>query len=394
MVVAIERTAVRTTAAVSADELITRAQKLAPVLAERAVVHDRDGRVAFESFQDLFDAGLLSLTVPTALGGHGANARTTSRVLGVIAQADPSTALILSMHYIQHFEMARNSEYPTRLARKLARESVEAGALINALRVEPALGSPSRGGLPETVARRTETGWRLTGHKIYSTGAPILKWYSVWAKTDEAVPRLGLFLVPAGLPGTRIVETWDHMGLRASGSHDVIFDDVVVPLDYEIELRKPEAWRTADPTQALKHGVFVAAIYDGIARAARDWIVTFLNTRTPSSLGAPLATLPRAQEIVGAMEARLIVNARLIASAARDFDEGIVPGAIESNVIKLTVTNNAVAVVEDALSLSSNHGLSRANPLERHYRDVLCGRVHTPQDDATRIAAGRAALGL
>ena len=394
MVVAIERTAVRTTAAVSADELITRAQKLAPVLAERAVVHDRDGRVAFESFQDLFDAGLLSLTVPTALGGHGANARTTSRVLGVIAQADPSTALILSMHYIQHFEMARNSEYPTRLARKLARESVEAGALINALRVEPALGSPSRGGLPETVARRTETGWRLTGHKIYSTGAPILKWYSVWAKTDEAVPRLGLFLVPAGLPGTRIIETWDHLGLRASGSHDVIFDDVVIPLDYEIELRKPEAWRTADPTQALKHGVFVAAIYDGIARAARDWIVTFLNTRTPSSLGAPLATLPRAQEIVGAMEARLIVNARLIASAARDFDEGIVPGAIESNVIKLTVTNNAVAVVEDALSLSSNHGLSRANPLERHYRDVLCGRVHTPQDDATRIAAGRAALGL
>ena len=58
---------------------------------------------------------------------------------------------------------------------------------------------------------------------------------------------------------------------------------------------------------------------------------------------------------------------------------------VESNIIKLTVTNNAVAVVEDALSLTGNHGLSRANPLERHYRDVLCGRVHTPQDDATRI---------
>jgi alkylation response protein AidB-like acyl-CoA dehydrogenase len=53
-----------------------------------------------------------------------------------------------------------------------------------------------------------------------------------------------------------------------------------------------------------------------------------------------------------------------------------------------------VAVVEDALSLTSNHGLSRANPLERHYRDVLCGRVHTPQDDSTRVSLGRAALGL
>ena len=58
------------------------------------------------------------------------------------------------------------------------------------------------------------------------------------------------------------------------------------------------------------------------------------------------------------------------------------------------MTNNAVAVVEDALSLAGNHGLSRTNPLERHYRDVLCGRVHTPQDDATRIIAGRLALGL
>ncbi len=78
----------------------------------------------------------------------------------------------------------------------------------------------------------------------------------------------------------------------------------------------------------------------------------------------------------------------------RDFDDGVDLSTGESNVIKLTVTNNAVAAVEDALSLTGNHGLSRSNPLERHYRDVLCGRVHTPQDDATRIGLGRAALGL
>jgi alkylation response protein AidB-like acyl-CoA dehydrogenase len=98
--------------------------------------------------------------------------------------------------------------------------------------------------------------------------------------------------------------------------------------------------------------------------------------------------------VLGAIEARLVANARLIESFAADFDDGVLLSAAESSVIKLTVTNNAVAVVEDALSLSSNHGLSRANPLERHYRDVLCGRVHTPQDDATRVGIGRAALGL
>jgi alkylation response protein AidB-like acyl-CoA dehydrogenase len=216
----------------------------------------------------------------------------------------------------------------------------------------------------------------------------------VWARTDETDMRDGLFLVPAGLPGTRIVETWDHLGLRASGSHDVVFDDVVFPLDHEIDVRRPDQWLVPDFTQAIVHAIFVAAIYDGIARAARDWLIEFLNTRVPSNLGAALATLPRAQEIVGGIEARLAVNARLIDSFAADYDDGVLLSASESSIVKLTVTDNAIAVVEDALSLTGNHGLTRANPLERHYRDVLCGRVHTPQDDATRVTAGRLALGI
>jgi alkylation response protein AidB-like acyl-CoA dehydrogenase len=375
-------------------DVFARASALASEFAGRAAQHDRDASFPFENFDALSQAGLLALTVPTALGGHGAGALDAARIIGIFGKADPSTALVLSMHYIQHLVMARSSHWPARLARKLARETIEGVALINALRVEPDLGSPSRGGLPATIARRTETGWRLSGRKIYSTGAPILKWYAVWAKTDEPDVRVGLFLVPAGLPGTRIVETWDHLGLRASGSHDVEFDDVVFPLDYEIDVRKPEEWLVPDFTQATVHTIFVAAIYDGVARAARDWVIEFLKDRVPSNLGAPLATLPRAQEVVGGIEARLAVNARLIESFAGDFDDGVQLSPSESNIVKLTVTNNAVAAVEDALSLTSNHGLTRANPLERHYRDVLCGRVHTPQDDATRVIAGRLALGI
>jgi alkylation response protein AidB-like acyl-CoA dehydrogenase len=371
-----------------------RAQRLAGEFATRAAQHDREASFPFENFEDLSEAGLLALTVPAALGGAGAGALDAARIINIIGKADPSTALVLSMHYIQHLVMARSTRWPGRLSRKLARETVEGVALINALRVEPDLGSPSRGGLPATIARRTETGWRLSGRKIYSTGAPILKWYAVWARTDEPDVRVGLFLVPAKLPGTRIVETWDHLGLRASGSHDVVFDDVVFPLDHEIDVRRPEEWLVPDFTQATVHAIFVASIYDGIARAARDWLIEFLKNRVPSNLGASLATLSRAQEIVGGIEARLAVNARLIDSFAGDYDDGVVLSASESNIIKLTVTNNAVAVIEDALSLTSNHGLTRANPLERHYRDVLCGRVHTPQDDATRVNAGRLALGV
>ena len=380
--------------ATAAPSAIARALQLAPGFAERAPAHDRAASFPFENFQELSDAGLLALTVPTALGGEGAGVREAAAVVGAVAKADAATGLVLAMHYIHHLVIAASPRWPAHLARKLGKGAVEGLALVNALRVEPDQGSPSRGGLPVTTAKRTATGWRLSGRKIYSTGAPILKWYTVWARTDEPEVRVGLFLVPAGLPGTSIVETWDHLGLRASGSHDVVFDDVVFPLDHEVDVRTPSEWGAPDLTQTTVQAVLVGAVYDGVARAARDWVIDFLRNRVPSSLGAPLSTLPRAQEIVGSIEAKLAVNARLLTSFARDIDDGVVLTATEANIVKLTVTNNAIAAVEEALSLTSNHGLSRTNPLERHFRDVMCGRVHTPQDDATRISAGRLALGV
>lgn len=380
--------------AVAPRDAVAAARALAPAFAARAAEHDRDGSFPFENFAALAEAGLLALTVPVPLGGGGAAAGEAARVIGIVAEADPSTALVLAMHYVQHLTMATSDRYPPHLVRRLARESVEGIALINALRVEPDLGSPSRGGLPATIARRTETGWRLSGHKIYSTGAPILKWYAVWVRTDEPETRVGMLLVGADRPGIRINETWDHLGLRASGSHDVIFEDVLVPLDHELDLRKPADWQTVDPFQQAIHGLVIAAIYDGVARAAHGWLKQFVSTRTPSNLGAPLSSLPRVQEAVGEGEVKLALNKRLMTSLAADIDAGAALEAGEAAVVKLAVTGNAVAVVEGALALAGNHGLSRANPLERHCRDVLCGRVHTPQDDSVRLAAGRLALSV
>jgi alkylation response protein AidB-like acyl-CoA dehydrogenase len=374
--------------------IIDRVSLLAPGFAERAALYDRTAGFPFENFQDLADAGLLALPVPKAIGGGGGSVADAMRVVGLVGKADAATGLVLAMHYIHHLVIAKNGHWPQHLAHKVGRDAVNDIALINALRVEPDLGSPSRGGLPATTARRTPEGWRISGRKIYSTGAPILEWMTVWAKTDEPDVRVGLFLVPAKSDGIRIIETWDHLGLRASGSHDVAFDDVLIPLDHEVDVRVPGAWGPPDVAQSTIQAVLVGAVYDGVARAARDWLVDFLKTRVPSSLGSPLSTLPRAQEIVGNIEAKLGVNTRLLNSFASDIDAAAALTASEANIVKLTVTNNAVTVVEDALSLTSNHGLTRANPLERHYRDVLCGRVHTPQDDSTRIAAGRRALGI
>ena len=261
-------------------------------------------------------------------------------------------------------------------------------------RVEPDLGTPARGGLPATIARRGPDGWRVSGRKIYSTGAPALAYGLVWARTDEAVPRIGFFLVPMASAGVRIEETWDQLGLRASGSHDVVLDEVAIPHDHAVELREPGAWGGPEAETLAWNTTLIGSLYDGVARAAQAWLVRFLTERAPANLGAPLASLPRFQDAVGEGERLLATNRRLLRGAALDTDAGTPPSAVESGLTKLTVTENAILVVQRAVELTGNPGLSRGNPLERHLRDVLCARIHTPQGDTIRLAAGRAALGL
>jgi alkylation response protein AidB-like acyl-CoA dehydrogenase len=262
---------------------------------------------------------------------------------------------------------------------------VENGALINALRVEPELGTPARGGLPATVARKTADGWRLSGRKIYSTGSPALTWMIVWARTDEENPRVGGFLVHKDAPGRRIEETWDHTGLRASGSHDVVFENT--PVEHALDPKLPGAPQAPDPAMAVWSPVLTAAIYDAVAREARDWFGRWLIERQPANLGASLSTLPRFQELIGEIDGLLLQNRVLLDSAA----EGRL-GAAQGGMVKHLVTENAIAAVQKAIAASGNPGLSRHNPLQRHYRDVLCGRIHTPQADVVLTGAGKQAF--
>jgi alkylation response protein AidB-like acyl-CoA dehydrogenase len=372
-------------AAAQPDELVAE-------LAEHAVAVDRAGAFPWESLDALHAAGLLSLTARREDGGQDAGLAEVTALVLRAGRGCASTALILAMQ-LTHLRTSARSDWPEPLKAQIGRSAGRFGALINALRVEPALGSPARGGLPETIARRTPDGWSLSGRKIYSTGAPGLTWMLVFARTDEAEPRVGQFLVPARSEGVRIEETWDQLGLRGSGSHDVVFDDVAIPLDHAVDLRRPTGWARRDPEGAAWNALLIAAMYTGVAEAARDWIVAFLRDRAPANLGAPLATLPRMHEAVGRIEALLLTNRRLIGCAAADTDAGRPPEPQESGLLKTVAAENAIAAVQEAMQLAGNHGLSRANPLERHLRDVLCARVHTPQPDAAYAAVGRIALG-
>ncbi|AZE11500.1 Acyl-CoA dehydrogenase [Pseudomonas chlororaphis subsp. aureofaciens] len=361
-------------------------QRIGQQLGATAHLYDESGAFPRDNFALLHQHGLLALTVPKHLGGGGASLAQARKVISAVAKGEPSTALILVMQYLQHSRLQDSQSWPEALRLRVAGDAVRDGALINALRVEPDLGTPARGGLPATIARRTAAGWRISGRKIYSTGSHGLSWFSVWARSTDEDPLVGAWLVHKDTPGISIVEDWDHLGMRATCSHEVLFDNVLVPLDHAVSVSPWSAPRPElDGEGFLWMAVLLSAVYDGIAQAARDWLVDWLETRKPSNLGAALATLPRFQETVGHIDTLLFANRSLLDAAA----EGHTP-ASNAAQLKYLVTGNAIRAVELAIEASGNPGLSRHSPLQRHYRDVLCGRVHTPQNDAVLQGVGKA----
>lgn len=365
---------------------------LVTLFASRAAQYDHSGALAQDNLQDLKKAGLLALTVAPQYGGDGKTLRDILPLLETLAQGDPSTTLILAMQCLHHHSIATTHHWPEELRKMVSVAAVQDGALLNALRVEPELGTPSRGGIPATRVQYHNGQWVLNGCKIYSTGSTALRWGIVWAATQEAEPRLGHVLVPLNAPGVRIDPTWNQMGMRATASHTIYFDNVVIPESFLVDLRTPEGWKNSGTDIIMWHALCIASLYNGVALAAKDWLVSFLHTRKPANLGASLATLPRFHTLMGEIQSLLSTNQAVMAEWLTHYENGTATPTT-ANLAKYIVTENAIASVQKGVAAIGNPALSRDNPLERHLRNVLCARIHTPQADTALAAAGKAALG-
>jgi alkylation response protein AidB-like acyl-CoA dehydrogenase len=371
--------------------LLEKARQLADQFALSAGHYDETGNFPFVNFDALFAAGLLHLTSSKENGGLGGGLVEAQAIVAEIARGEPSTALVLAMHYSHHHAIGRGGKWPAHLIERVSKANLEGPALLNSAQVEPRVGSPSHGTLPDTVARKDGDVWRITGHKNYATGIAILKWVSVLAVTDEPEPRLASFLVPRDAPGLHVVETWNATGMRATASHDILLDNVAVPLADIIDPRPASEGLKRDEQGMAWYFLLIASVYQGVARSAGDWITKFAASYAPGSLGAPIATVPRVLDGLGDIEIRLATNERLLRTTAADADANR-PLGVQSAITKHVVIENAVEVTSIALDLGGNPGLNRNHPLERHHRDALCGRAHAPQNNMIRTMAAKSAL--
>jgi len=342
-------------------------------LAAHAERHDRTAEFPWDGIRVLHEAGLLTLGVGTRYGGRPLTTVDTVRVLEALGQGDPAVALYAAV-------VARSATEPT---------------LLNAVRAEPEWGAPARGGLPATTATRTGDGWVVDGRKGFATGSEGLAYHLVWAVDHHGPsgePEVAHAIVPGDAPGVRVERTWDHLGQRATSTHDVVYDRVTIPGEH---FRGVPVSRVGRGDQAGGWGpvaLGVPALYVGVGRAAQAFLVRFARERVPTSLGRPIATTERIQQVAGEVEAQLVQAEEVLLGLAARIDAGDPAAGPRTGVAKLLATRSAITAVETAVAALGNPALTRHHPLERHLRDVLASRVHPPQDDAALLAAGRRTL--
>lgn len=366
--------------------VIVPAETLARIAAAGKLA-DRSGSFPTEGIRALHDAGLLQATVAKRYGGQGGNLDTLVQIISQIGTADPSVALIVTINLANHLAQADRNHWPDDVYRQIVAEGSKRPILLNAARVEPDLGSPARGGLPQTRARRTDTGWAISGRKRFVTGSEGLTHHLVWATTDESPTRVGTFIVPAETPGITIVKNWDSLGMRATSSHDVVYDNVAVPTAHVLDL--VEAGKAHQDN--LGHALLtlgLTSIYLGVGEAAATAFARFAHDRIPANLGRPIAETERIIAVAGEIDL-LVSSARtfLFDAFAHHRDD-----ALHLMRARLIVGRQLQEAVGLAVRTLGNPGLAAELGLERHFRDIQSVLVHAPQEDTSLTLLGRSAF--
>jgi alkylation response protein AidB-like acyl-CoA dehydrogenase len=372
--------------------MIDEAKRLAPRFAARAAAHDREGVFPAEDFADLREAGLFGLMVPERLGGAGASFADYAEIAYELARGNGSTALIFNMHASVTGALSGvTDELADALG--LPPDALEARdnylkAAANGSWYAVAMserGAGSRLSQMTTSYSAVDGGFHITGSKTFCSGAGHADGYLVAARSAADQSQVSQFLVPAG-DGLRVEQTWDALGMRATGSND-LHVDVTVPAGALLGGVEGLALVVA---QLAPHWMVAsyAAVYVGVARAAVDAAVEHVTARKLGHLPAIRARIGRADAAVAA--AHLAVM-----EAARRVDEQ--PGENETNKwvwrAKLLAGTTAADVAASMLEAAGTSAMRRGHPLERLYRDARAGSLQPATSDVCADWLGVEAIG-
>lgn len=366
----------------AAPGLIEQARRLSALFAERAASHDESDEFVAENYVELRAAGFLDAGVPAELGGGGKSVAELAEMLRILAHGCGSTALALAMHTHQVAIPAWRWRHQKAAAVEplLKRVAAEKIVLLTSGGSDWIAGSGK--------AEKVEGGYRITARKNFSSASPVgsLLMTSAVLETEEG-PKVLHFGIPMNSPHVRIDPVWKTLGMRATGSHDVIIEGHVVPEAAVAATRKAGEWAPLFHIIATVAFPLIYAVYLGVAEAARRTALELARKRRP----APAVTQLAGQMDTSLYAARLAHRA-MVAVA----EQGIADQSTVNEIMmgKAVVTENALVVAGLALEVAGGAGFYRSQGLERRFRDVQGARFHPMQQCQQAAYAGSMALGL
>jgi alkylation response protein AidB-like acyl-CoA dehydrogenase len=363
------------------ERLVALAEALADEIGPRAAAHDRDGSFPFASFAAVKRSGYLTAPIPEELGGLGvASVHDVVVASSRLARGDAALTLGVNMHlaYLLNvvrryrIALAAGDERRTGAFARSLEQIASEGTVFAAAGSEPAQDLTR----PATTATRTADGWTVSGRKIFCTMSPAadVLYTAVTYSDDRGRERYGYAMIPRETPGVVVHDDWDALGMRASGSHSVSFEDVRLPA-HALRGGFPAGDAVEYMERNLDAGLLHAAAALGIAESAHEGVAGGLGRRRELDprtqmlaaenvveLSACRAVFARAGALIDEHQARNPTATGTAAELTGLFAE--VQGA------KAFVGDAAVRIVDRALALSGGAGYLNGSPLARAYRDV------------------------
>jgi alkylation response protein AidB-like acyl-CoA dehydrogenase len=366
-------------------------------IAGRAAAADESGLLAHSTVNLLRGAGYFGLPVPSQLEGGGASLAECAAIQRRLGGADPALAIAGNMHL---FSVGMAVEH-------WLRRRDACGLLLNAIATQhrvlaSAFAEPGLGGAllrSNVKAVRTAGGYTVTGVKSPCSLAAHCDLVCLQLQADPAEPNgLMLALVPSGLPGIRVENTWDALGMRASGSDTLRFEECFVPDELIFHRCEPGF----DDDEVFAAGlvwfcVTTTATYLGVVSAAVDAARDGLHGTVLPVVGVSRANSPTVQGTFGESLAGAIALEAACAAVADRIDRrqcdarSLVPTAV---AMKHVAVEACIGAVEGAAELLGAKSYARRGKLARLWRDVQAARFHPPTRLASRQLLGKWALQL
>ncbi|MHC1759149.1 MAG: acyl-CoA dehydrogenase [Negativicutes bacterium] len=348
-------------------------------IAQKAAYYDREEKFPWENVRDMASLGLLGLPVPEKYEGAALDTITYMIAIEEISRACASTGAILAVHTsagIMPLLLFGTEEQKQKYIPELA-----SGKKLGAFALtEPNAGSDAS--RLATTAQKNGNEYSINGAKCFITNGGVAETYIVFATVDKSkgVKGITAFIVDKNNPGFFIGKKEEKMGIRASSTTELIFDDCRIPVENLLG-REGEGFKIA---MIILDGarIGIAAQAVGIARAACEEALQYAKVR--EQFGKPIAQQQAVAFMLADMAIQIEAARQLVYHAAALKDAGL-PYGTEAAMAKTFASDMAVKVALDAIQIMGGYGYSREYPVERLLRDAKITQIYEGTNQIQRV---------